>query len=120
MGHDLQPTRRQLLQTLSAAAIAGPVLSHTPLWAQSACGVLGSPSLTEGPYFVDEDLNRRDIRIDPFDGSLQPGIPLSLAINVSQVTSSSCTPVPLTGAYIDIWHCSAAGVYSDVAAGCAT
>ncbi len=96
--------------------MAGPVLQHTPLWAQSACTVLGSPSLTEGPYFVDEDLNRQDIRLDPVDGTLQAGLPLSLAINVSQLTSGSCTPVPMAGAYVDLWHCNAAGVYSDVAA----
>ena len=116
MEHFLKPTRRQLMQGLGAAALAGPMLSHTPLWGQSACAVLGSPSLTEGPYFVDEDMNRRDIRIDPFDGSLQPGIPLSLAINVSQLATGSCMPTALTGAYVDIWHCSASGVYSDVGA----
>jgi protocatechuate 3,4-dioxygenase beta subunit len=27
------------------------------------------------------------------------------------VTTSACTP--LTGAYLDVWHCDAAGVYSD-------
>lgn len=53
--------------------------------------------MTEGPYFVDDDLNRSDIRFDPADGSMQPGLPLSLAINVSQLTK--CNPVPLTGAY---------------------
>ncbi len=96
-----KPTRRQLMQTLGAAALAGPILTHTPLWGQSACAVLGSPSLTEGPYFVDEDMNRRDIRVDPADGSIQAGIPLSLAINVSQITTTNCTPTALTGAYVE-------------------
>jgi hypothetical protein len=59
--------------------------------------VISSPSLTEGPYFVDEDLNRRDIRFDS-DGSMQAGLALSLAINVSQLVD--CSPVPLTGAYV--------------------
>jgi protocatechuate 3,4-dioxygenase beta subunit len=68
-----------------------------------------------GPvYFVDEDLNRNDIRIDPSDGTTQAGLPLSLGINVSQLVN--CAAVPLTGAYVDLWHCNAAGVYSDVAA----
>src|SRR5262245_53343825 len=31
------------------------------------------PELTEGPYFVDEKLNRADIRSDPSDGSVRPG-----------------------------------------------
>ena len=41
---------------------------------------------------------------------------MSLAINVSQLASGSCTPAALTGCYVDIWHCSATGVYSDIAA----
>ena len=108
-----KPTRRQLLGALGGAAVGAPILTHTPLWGQAACTVVSSPSLTEGPYFVDEDLNRRDIRFDA-DGSLQPGLPLSLAINVMQLVD--CNRVPVPGAYVDIWHCNAAGVYSDVAA----
>ena len=69
-------------------------------------------SLTEGPYFVDEKLERSDVRTDPVTGVVSEGIPLSLAFNVSRVASSACTP--LTGAYLDVWHCDAAGVYSDV------
>jgi protocatechuate 3,4-dioxygenase beta subunit len=69
-------------------------------------------ALTEGPYFVDERLNRSDIRADPATGALSQGAPLALTFNVSRVESSGCTP--LTGAYLDVWHCDAAGVYSDV------
>ncbi|HZF72472.1 MAG TPA: intradiol ring-cleavage dioxygenase [Gemmatimonadaceae bacterium] len=69
-------------------------------------------ALTEGPYFVDEKLNRSDIRTDPTTGVVSAGIPLSLTFNVSRVANSACTP--LTGAYLDVWHCDAAGVYSDV------
>jgi hypothetical protein len=72
--------------------VASPafLLSLTHLFGgQSACTVISSPSLTEGPYFVDEDLNRRDIRFDS-DGSMQAGLPLSLAINVSQLVD--CNP----------------------------
>jgi protocatechuate 3,4-dioxygenase beta subunit len=105
--------RRQMLGALAGAAVGVPLLNHTPLWGQSACSIITSPSLTEGPYFVDEDLNRPDIRFDA-DRSIQPGMPLSLAINVSKLVD--CNPVPLTGAYVDIWHCNAAGVYSDVSA----
>ncbi len=70
------------------------------------------PQQTEGPYFVDEKLNRTDIRSDPSDGSVKQGVPLRLVFHVSQIESSSCTP--LTGAAVDIWHCDALGVYSDV------
>ena len=112
----LHPSRRGLLKSLgAAAALAGfQVGVHQPLWAQSACTILGSPSLTEGPYFADEDLNRTDIRIDPSDGTMQEGLPLAMSINISKLVN--CVTAPMAGAYVDIWHCSAAGVYSDMAA----
>ncbi|NJN85101.1 MAG: intradiol ring-cleavage dioxygenase [Leptolyngbyaceae cyanobacterium SL_7_1] len=70
------------------------------------------PQQTEGPYFIDEGLNRSDIRSDPSDGSIRPGIPLRLTFQVTQTDGRSC--VPLSGAIVDIWHCDALGVYSDV------
>jgi len=70
------------------------------------------PELTLGPYFVDEQLNRSDIRSEPSDGSVREGIPLTLTVNVLDVANSSCTP--LEGAQVDIWHCDAQGVYSGV------
>jgi hypothetical protein len=36
-------------------------------------GCVVRPELTEGPYYVDEELNRSDIRSDPSDGSMQEG-----------------------------------------------
>jgi protocatechuate 3,4-dioxygenase beta subunit len=69
-----------------------------------------TPDQTEGPYFVDEHLNRSDIRSDPSDGSVRPGVPLNLLINVAAI--AECRP--LAGAIVDIWHCDASGVYSDV------
>jgi protocatechuate 3,4-dioxygenase beta subunit len=71
------------------------------------------PALTEGPYFVDERLNRSDIRTDPSDGSTKPGAQLRLVFNVSQVIGSACTTLP--GAQVDVWHCDAGGLYSDQA-----
>lgn len=69
------------------------------------------PELTEGPYFVDEMLNRSDIRQDTSDGSISQGTPFDLTFNVTQVNGNGC--VPLASAQVDIWHCDAAGVYSD-------
>ena len=69
-------------------------------------------SLDEGPFFVDEKLNRVDIRPDPVTGAVSTGVPLALTFNVSRVANSACTP--LTGAYLDVWHCDSGGVYSDV------
>jgi len=70
------------------------------------------PEQTEGPYFVDEPLNRSDIRTDPSEGVLKPGVPLALALAVARIKGRGCTP--LAGAQVDIWHCDAEGTYSDV------
>lgn len=70
------------------------------------------PEQTEGPYFVDEKLNRSDIRIEPSNNSVSEGIPLSLKLRISSVSDGQCNP--LAGAIVDIWHCDAMGVYSDV------
>jgi len=69
------------------------------------------PAVTEGPYFVDEKLNRSDIRSDPTTGAVKDGAPFALTFLVSRVTGSACNA--LSGATVDIWHCDALGVYSD-------
>src|SRR5688572_19430243 len=48
------------------------------------------PAQTEGPYFVDEKLNRSDIRTDPTNDSLKTGVPLELVFHVSRINGSSC------------------------------
>ena len=70
------------------------------------------PAMTEGPYFVDEKLERSDIRPDPASGKVSEGVPLRLKFLVSRIGTGSCAP--LAGATVDIWHCDAFGVYSDV------
>jgi protocatechuate 3,4-dioxygenase beta subunit len=70
------------------------------------------PELTEGPYYVDENLTRADIRADSATGIAQAGALLALTFNVSRVGGNACTPLP--GAIVDVWHCNALGVYSDV------
>jgi len=109
-------SRREVLSLLGAAGAllmlgcssdgAAATTSNT----DGACVV--KPELTEGPYYVDEELNRSDIRLDPSDGSVRDGALLALTFNVSSLASSACTP--LAGAVVDVWHCDAAGVYSDV------
>ncbi|WP_371416800.1 intradiol ring-cleavage dioxygenase [Dolichospermum sp. UHCC 0259] len=73
---------------------------------------LVKPEQTEGPYFINERLNRADIRSDPLDGSIRQGVPLRLVFQVSQIRDKSC--LPLSGAIVDVWHCDAEGIYSDV------
>ena len=63
------------------------------------------PELTEGPYYLDLDLVRRDIT----EG--RPGVPFDLAVKV--VDATSCEPIE--GAAVDVWHCDAEGAYSGVA-----
>ena len=69
------------------------------------------PALTEGPYFVDEKLNRSDIRAEPSTNVARPGTPLTLTFLVSKVSGSACAA--LANATVDVWHCDALGVYSD-------
>jgi protocatechuate 3,4-dioxygenase beta subunit len=73
-----------------------------------------TPADTEGPYFVDELLNRSDITTDPSTGIKRGGVPLAITFQVSRVGSGGCTA--LSGAKVDVWHCDAAGLYSDVSA----
>jgi protocatechuate 3,4-dioxygenase beta subunit len=93
-------------------AVADDGATATPSTGTTSC--VQTAALTEGPYFVDEKLERSDIRADPVTGAVSAGVPLTLRFNVTRVDGSACTA--LTGAYLDVWHCDAAGVYSDVTA----
>ncbi len=103
--------------TTAATSGASPQAAATSA-ATQASGALPvscvvTPALTEGPYFVDEKLLRSDIRSDPSSNSVKDGAPLALTMVVTQVGSGgACTP--LQGAAVDVWHCDATGVYSDV------
>ncbi len=88
---------------------ASPVQVTKPVTEMSC---VGRPALTEGPFFVDEKLNRSDIRSDPSNNTVRPGTPLKIKFNVYRTVGSTCTP--LAGAYVDLWHCDATGGYSDV------
>ena len=58
--------------------------------------------MTEGPYWIDQKLTRRDVR----EG--KPGLPLVLAVTV--VNARTCRTIK--GADVEIWHCDAGGNYS--------
>ena len=104
------PTNTAATTAATAAATAAATTTSTASASTVAAICVVRPAMTEGPYFVDEKLNRSDIRSDPSDGSVKDGLPLVITVNVSSI-SSNCTP--LSGATLDIWHCDAAGVYSD-------
>lgn len=109
-------TRREALGVLGVSGLA--LLSDTrlglalPRQGRPGPACVVRPEQTEGPYFTDVKLNRSDIRSDPGTGVVKEGTPLALILAVSRVGEASCAP--LAGAHVDIWHCDAEGVYSDV------
>lgn len=105
-------SRRAALRTGAVAGAATLAALHATANAAAQC--TANPAQTEGPYWVDEMLNRSDIRSDPSSGVVQQGLLLRLALNVSEITAGVCAPLP--GVYVDVWHCNALGVYSDVSA----
>jgi protocatechuate 3,4-dioxygenase beta subunit len=70
------------------------------------------PQLTEGPYFVDERLNRSDIRLDPTTNDTKSGVPLILTFAITRLSGSTCAPA--SGLFVDVWQCDGLGNYSDV------
>ncbi|MFD7684758.1 intradiol ring-cleavage dioxygenase [Streptomyces sp. NPDC060187] len=88
---------------VAATAFADDRAAGPPSSASGAetCYRLTSES-TEGPYYIDADKIRQDITED------EEGIPLTLVLTV--IDAETCRPV--RNAAVDIWHCSALGVYS--------
>ncbi len=100
-----------------------------------------SPAQTEGPYFVEGEAARSDVRDEGSlpggangqdaddaalddapqqadlriarDGVVQKGTALKLTLTVSRLVAGACAP--LAGARVDVWHANATGVYSGVA-----
>src|SRR4051812_36400273 len=54
---------------------------------------VAKPELTVGPYFVDKQLNRSDIRVEPTTNRQKEGAPLTLTFNVQQINASRCAPL---------------------------
>ena len=104
------PEGNNTLVPTSASTFASS--TQVPAETSTALDCVVRPEMTIGPYFVDEQLNRSDIRTEPSDNSVRDGLPLTLAIGVFDVANNSCTPI--TDAQVDIWHCDAQGVYSGV------
>ena len=106
MIHDDEPfgqllSRRKAIALLGAS---GAALLANAVNAAPACVV--RPQQTEGPFFVDGDLHRSDIR------GAKAGTPLALTLTISRLQKNDCAPLP--EAQVDLWHCDAAGVYSGV------
>ncbi|THV07054.1 aromatic compound dioxygenase [Dendrothele bispora CBS 962.96] len=69
---------------------------------QSSC-VLG-PETTQGPYYVDGEYVRWDIRDE------QEGV--DIYVDVQLIDVNTCEPV--SDVYVDFWHANATGVYAGV------
>jgi protocatechuate 3,4-dioxygenase beta subunit len=91
---------RELVDDADAAG-AGPAAVSSGL---VSCVL--APEQTEGPFYLEDQRVRRDIR----EG--KPGTPLTLRLTVVDV--STCSPI--RGAAVDIWHCDAGGAYSGTGA----
>lgn len=107
-------SRREILR-LAALTGAAAVVGYRPYRAGAAPAMpacVAQPELTVGPYFVDKQLNRSDVRLEPTTNVLRDGSPLALAFAVHQISGSACAP--LAGAMVDIWQCDASGAYSGV------
>src|SRR5437764_11477992 len=103
-------TSLKLLLGAGGSAFFIPAWNETVEAADTIACVAATPTVTEGPYWVDEKLFRSDIRTDPANGIARAGIPLTLTINVQNL-NGGCSA--LQGAYVDVWHCDAKGIYSD-------
>lgn len=85
----------------SAAASEPAATTLEPVADDPVCVL--TPQATEGPFYFDSKLVRRDIVED------RVGTPLQMAVRVVRV-DDGCEP--LEGAFVDLWHADAAGVYS--------
>jgi len=111
-------SRREVLAFIGAAGAAG---AGALLWrpgvvdavAAQAVPCVVVPEHMEGPYFVDEKLNRSDIRTDPANGKPRAGAAVEMALRVSRMGAGGAC-APLAGALVDLWQCDAGGLYSDV------
>lgn len=101
--------RRAALAWIGATAW---MLARPAAGAESAARCVARPEQTEGPFYVDERLQRSDIRSDPASGETSEGALLALAFAVTRLEGAQCAP--LAGAKVDVWQCDAAGRYSDV------
>jgi protocatechuate 3,4-dioxygenase beta subunit len=123
-------TRRDALTIFGATAVGGGLLGCTsdsaspqgtgtggaggdPQTGPGNISCVLTPESTEGPFFVDEKLNRADLTANETDPAVLGGYPLALNFTIMAIGSGACQP--LAGAFVDIWHANVNGLYSDEA-----
>src|SRR5438105_1410236 len=70
--------------------------------ARQSVKLVASPAVTEGPFFVEEKLQRTDLRAGTTRPSVVNGVPLTLALTLYRLADGKFAPLP--GATVDIWH----------------
>src|SRR6478736_9891513 len=88
-------SRREAMRRMVGGAawlITGPMLARGSAASGESPVCLFRPEQTEGPYFVDEELRRSDIRPDPTTGEVKPGVPLALTVALSRADHARCEP----------------------------
>jgi protocatechuate 3,4-dioxygenase beta subunit len=103
--------RREALTLVAITAAGGALMSRSAFAQEAGAGAIElitgadvcviTPEVTEGPFYFDPALERRDIT----EG--RPGLPTTVRL---QVVDATCQPI--SGARVDIWHADATGLYS--------
>jgi len=95
----------------SDAATSTPAPGSAPTPSPATLSCIVTPAETEGPFFVDERLDRSDLTSGTSNPAVIGGLPLVLRLAVYQVNGDAC--VPIAGVQVDVWHADAVGTYSD-------
>ncbi|WP_062288666.1 dioxygenase family protein [Demequina phytophila] len=118
-------SRRNALSLLGLGTGAAVLAACTPGTETTTASATASGNLTEipdetaGPYpgdgsngpdvLEESGIVRRDIRASVAGGDPVPGVPLDFTFTVLDMANGG---VPMVGAAVYAWHCSAAGLYS--------
>jgi protocatechuate 3,4-dioxygenase beta subunit len=122
--NNLRMTRRTILRGAGTIGAAGAIVGLGPvsrIFSGTAnAATSGATAVTDctminageiGPFFVDGQLERSDVRIDTATGTAIDGVPLKLTLTFNE---GGCNAA-LVGARVDIWSANPEGVYSDEA-----
>jgi protocatechuate 3,4-dioxygenase beta subunit len=112
-------SRREAISVASRAGFGlvvfgGPLcgaMGNTPLSPSPEVHLVASPSLEEGPFFVDERLNRSNLVGQTLREAVAKGIPLDLKFTLYHAYGEKFSP--MEGAQVDVWQADGHGVYSD-------
>ena len=96
-----------LLSALGAApfaarALRGGVAYAAPTQIVDGRACVLTPALTEGPYFVDERLNRSDLTSGTTNTGVVNGLPLTLNLSLNSIKGTGCRPI--SGVQVDVWR----------------